>query len=56
MIHLPVNINATYADSNVDPSVSLHQQHHDLIHAAVNDQVSKGDLVFDLRDHPGSGR
>lgn len=34
--NLPVNVDTTYADSGTDPSVKLHQQHHDAIHAAVN--------------------
>lgn len=53
MAKLPVNISATFAESKEDASVTLHQQHHDIIHAAVNSQVSKGDLVFNLRDQPG---
>ncbi len=53
MAALPVNIDATYADSEQDASIKLHQQHHDIIHAAINQQVSKGELAFDLRDHPG---
>lgn len=53
MTKLPVDISATFADSQEDTSVSLHQQHHDIVHAAVNNQVSKGDLVFNLRDQPG---
>lgn len=53
MASLPVDIEATYPDSPVDASVDLHQRHHDIIHAAVNNQVSKGDLVFDVRDQPG---
>ncbi len=53
MARLPVNINTTYPDSEVDASIALHQQHHDIIHAAINDQVSKGDLVFNLCDQPG---
>ena len=52
MAKLPVNINATFDDSEVDASIALHQQHHDIIHAAVNIQVSKGELVFNLRDQP----
>lgn len=35
---LPVNIDSTYADDGGDASVALHQQHHDEIHAAVNNQ------------------
>jgi hypothetical protein len=34
--NLPVNVDATYSDSGTDPSVQLHQQHHDLIHAILN--------------------
>lgn len=33
---LPTNIDAAYADSGTDASQSLHQQHHDTIHDAVN--------------------
>lgn len=36
MSDLPVNIDATYADDGGDPSVKLHQQHHDAIHALYN--------------------
>jgi hypothetical protein len=53
MATLPVNIDATYEASPVDPSIKLHQTHHDMIHAAVNRQVSQGDLAFNLRDQPG---
>lgn len=53
MTKLPVDISNTYDEPGEDPSVLLHQQHHDIIHAAVNSQVSKGDLVFNLRDQPG---
>ncbi len=59
MASLPVNINATYANSGTDPSIALHQQHHDIVHAAINNQVSQGDLIFNLRDQPdvvGDGR
>ena len=52
MAKLPVNINSSFDDSAADSSIALHQQHHDIIHAAVNVQVSKGDLVFNLRDQP----
>jgi hypothetical protein len=34
--NLPVNIDATYADSATDPSVELHQLYHDLVHKVVN--------------------
>lgn len=33
---LPVNIDSSYADSGSDPSIALHQKHHDIIHAYVN--------------------
>ena len=33
---LPVNVDSTYADSGSDPTVQLHQQHHDAIHKIVN--------------------
>ena len=52
MAKLPVNINASFDDSAADSSIALHQQHHDIIHAAVNVQVSKGELAFNLRDQP----
>lgn len=38
---LPVNVDATYADTG-DPSRKLHQQHHDTIHAFVNDATTIG--------------
>jgi hypothetical protein len=34
---LPVNIDATYADSGTDPSVKIHQQNTDAVHNIVND-------------------
>jgi len=34
--NLPVNVDATYADSGTDTTVKLHQQHHDAIHDIVN--------------------
>lgn len=33
---LPTNTDSTYADSGTDPTVKLHQQHHDAIHGIVN--------------------
>jgi hypothetical protein len=33
---LPVTIDTTYADSGSDPSVKIHQQNHDTIHAMLN--------------------
>lgn len=33
---LPVNIDATYADSGTDASQKLHQQYHDQLHAKLN--------------------
>lgn len=45
--HLPVSIDTTYADSNTDASVKVHQQHHDLIHTVVN--------VFDTANLAQSG-
>lgn len=33
---LPVDIDTTYADDGADASVKTHQQHHDEIHAFVN--------------------
>jgi hypothetical protein len=43
MVQLPVDIDATYADSSADDSVKLHQQHHDAIHAVVNAFDTKAD-------------
>lgn len=43
MVALPVNIDTTYADSDAEPSVKTHQQHHDVIHAAVNAFDTKAD-------------
>lgn len=34
---LPTNLSANYSGDGSDPSVKLHQQHHDIIHAAVNE-------------------
>ena len=33
---LPTDLESEYPDNGSDPSVSLHQRHHDAIHAAVN--------------------
>ena len=33
---LPTNVSAAYPDDSSDPSIQLHQEHHDIIHAAVN--------------------
>lgn len=33
MTKLPVDIDATYEEADSDPSVRLHQMHHDMIHA-----------------------
>ena len=33
---LPTDVATSYPDDSSDPSIALHQQHHDLIHAAVN--------------------
>ena len=33
---LPTDVATSYPDDDSDPSIALHQQHHDLIHAAVN--------------------
>ena len=33
---LPVNVDTTYPDDALIPSRKLHQQHHDLIHGAIN--------------------
>lgn len=50
---LPVDISRTFGPSATDVTVDLHQHHHDIIHAAVNNQVSKGELVVNLRDGDG---
>ena len=34
---LPTNLATSYPDDLSDPSVTLHHQHHDIIHAAIND-------------------
>lgn len=34
--NLPVTVDSTYADSTDDPSIKIHQQHHDAIHKIVN--------------------
>ena len=56
MILLPTNLEGEYPDDQGDPSVRLHQEHHDAIHAAVNaflptvvktsDEWTKTDLVL----------
>lgn len=33
---LPITVDSTYADSAADPSVKLHQLHHDTLHRLVN--------------------
>jgi hypothetical protein len=33
---LPTNLATTYPDDLSDPSVTLHHEHHDIIHAAIN--------------------
>ncbi len=38
---LPVDLDAVYADSTVDPTQKLHQQHHDLSHGAVKALVAR---------------
>lgn len=38
---LPENIDATYGDNAGDATVQLHQQHHDEIHATLNNSVVK---------------
>lgn len=35
---LPVNLDSTYPDDAGDPTVALHQGHHDLLHAFANDR------------------
>lgn len=44
---LPVNVDNTYPDDGTTPSVKLHQQHHDTIHAILN--------TFHWPHVPGSG-
>lgn len=44
--NLPVNIDTTYGD-DTDPSVKVHQQHHDAVHGVVN--------LFDPAGTPQSG-
>ena len=34
--NLPVTVEVTYTDSDADPSVKLHQRHHDALHRLVN--------------------
>ena len=34
--NLPVTVEVTYTDSDADPSVNLHQRHHDALHRLVN--------------------
>ncbi len=45
MADLPVTIDHDYVDSTLDPSVKLHQQHHDAIHQAVNAANNYGSTV-----------
>jgi hypothetical protein len=35
-VALPTNVASAYPDDSSDPSIQLHQEHHDIIHAAVN--------------------
>lgn len=47
---LPVDNDAIYADDPTDPARKLHQQHHDLVHAAVKALLPRADALplFDL--------
>jgi hypothetical protein len=51
-LNLPVNVDTTYVDDAADPSVALHQQHHDGVHSLVNlfdyDAVSAATLGYYL--------
>lgn len=47
MTTLPTNIDATYPDDPNDPSVKLHQQHHDTLHA-LNNSVGQADGLAQL--------
>ena len=40
MIMLPTDLAANYPNDGSDPSIRLHQEHHDAIHAAVNASVA----------------
>jgi hypothetical protein len=44
---LPTNVATSYPDDGSDPSIGLHQQHHDKIHAVVN--------LFDKDATPADG-
>jgi hypothetical protein len=46
--NLPTNVDSTYPGSAADPSVDLHQQHHDTLHRFAN--------KFDVDATPGSGQ
>lgn len=43
---LPTNIDSTYVDKS--PGDKLHQQHHDVVHAAVNDYLARAASGGDL--------
>lgn len=49
---LPVNIDTTYADDATQPGVKLHQQHHDTIHAFVNDHPADGHTAAEVSFSP----
>jgi hypothetical protein len=52
--NLPVTTDTTYPDSQTDPSVKTHQQHHDVIHAAVNRWDTAPPAVGQLAQFNGS--
>lgn len=52
MSDLPVNVDATYDDSSVRPSVKLHQQHHDTLHTFYN--LNRGHFTALSGAHPAS--
>lgn len=39
---LPDNVDATYADDPLRPSVKVHQQHHETIHQWINGHLAAG--------------
>lgn len=51
---LPVNVDTTYADDINDASVKLHQQHHDAVHAIVNQFDTSTPTVNTVPVHNGT--
>lgn len=45
--HLPVDVDASYADESDHPDIQIHQQHHDALHGFYN--------LFNLDDLPDGG-